>query len=79
MVLGLSTLAFITLKLEQIFSGDSTETDEEKNRALLKERKAEVAKWLEASSAFKKDSTTGIISTHVLAEETLEGEAPTMD
>ena len=68
MVLGLSTLAFITLKLEQLLAGDSSETDEEKNRAILKERKVEVARWLETSVSFVRDSNSGIITTHALEE-----------
>ena len=78
MVLGLSTLAFITLKLESIFTGESIETDEEKNRASLKERKAEVATLLESSTSFTRDPVTGIITTHVLSED-LEDTSTTMD
>ena len=79
MVLGMSTLAFITLKLEQILCGDSTETDEEKNRAMLKERKADVARWLETSVSFVRDTITGIITTHALEESVEKEESSCMD
>ena len=76
--LGLSMLAFVTMKVEQILAGEVAETDEEKNRVVLKERKVEVAKWLTTSTTFKFDPHTGVISTHQLmgdndAEDEAEG------
>jgi hypothetical protein len=79
MALGLSLLAFVTLKVEQLLSGSSTETDDEKNRSALKDRKAELQQWLEASMSFKLDIATGVITTHSLVDEEDEAGGGTLD
>ena len=76
MKLGLATMAFITLKLEQIISAAKVEMSDDEGRDAIKKRKAEVQKWLETSEAFKwreEDQTILIAKADELKENVREG------
>lgn len=74
--LGLATMAFITLKLEQILSAAKVDMSDDEGRDAIKKRKAEVQKWLEASETFnwrEEDQTILIAKAEELKESVKEG------
>ena len=55
-------LAFVTLRMESIFSAVPMPTDDNACRALLKERKDLVDQWISKSESFNLNEETGVVT-----------------
>ena len=69
MRLGVSTMAFICLKLEQILGGNVSDLSDTDARSALKDKKEEVLGWLAESASFKLDPKNENLIISLAVEE----------
>ena len=62
-------LAFVTLRIESIFSAVPMPTDDNACRALLKERKDLVEQWISKSESFSINEETGVVTVNSEVDE----------
>ena len=62
-------LAFVTLRMESIFTAVAMPTDDNACRTLLKERKVLVEQWISKSESFSINEETGVVTINTEVDE----------